>query len=223
MDKAGVDRAVIAPVDRCIAVHNRRGNDFILKAAAAHADRFIPTCTVNPWYGDEAIAELRRAVGAGAGMLVLHPTLQGFGFGDDLANPIIEVATSLHIQIYVHTGGYHFGTPTQLALAAQRFPDATFIMGHSGSTDFKMDAIEVGQQLENIFLEVSLARPFFAADVVKRLGDRRVIMASGAPLNDLVFEWTEMRKVISPSEHPGFYGETLLKVLHASGDFARNK
>lgn len=213
MDTAHVARAVIAPADRRISVHNRQGNDRILKAAAAHPDRFIPTCAVNPWYGDEAIAELHRAIGAGARMLVLHPTLQGFGFGDDLPNPLIKAATSLHIPIYVHTGTYHFGTPTQLALAAKRFSDATFIMGHCGSTDFKVDALEVARQFDNIFPEVSLARPFFAADAVKSLGDERVIMGSGAPLNDLVFEWDEMRKVLPPHDHPGFYGATLLSLL----------
>ena len=71
MDVAGVDRAVIAPPDRNLAVYNRQGNDSMRRAAAAHPDRFIPSCSVNPWYGDTAVEELKRCLEWGARMLVL--------------------------------------------------------------------------------------------------------------------------------------------------------
>lgn len=66
MDKAEVDMAVIAPVDRYIAVDNRVGNNCLLKAAQTHPGRFIPAFAVNPWYGKQAIAELKRCIAAGA-------------------------------------------------------------------------------------------------------------------------------------------------------------
>ena len=72
MDGSGVEQAIIAPVDRCLAVHNRDGNTFLLQAAVAHPDRLLPACSVNPWYGDAATAELKRALGEGARMLVLR-------------------------------------------------------------------------------------------------------------------------------------------------------
>jgi predicted TIM-barrel fold metal-dependent hydrolase len=77
MDKAAVDRAVVAPIDRNLAVRNRQGNDDILAAAAGYPGRLIPACSVNPWFGDEAAAELRRAITSGSRMLVLHPFLPG--------------------------------------------------------------------------------------------------------------------------------------------------
>ena len=213
MDEADVERAVIAPVDRCLAVHNREGTDLILEAAADHPDRFIATCTANPWYSDDAIDETRSAADDGARILVLAPALQGFGLGDELASALIEAATALDLPVYVHTGGYQFGTPAQLGLAAKRFPETTFIMGHCGSTDFKVDAVEVAQNHGNVFLEVSLARPLGVVEPMATLGDARLIMGSAAPLSDLAVEWREMREAFPPGEHPGFYGGTLLRLL----------
>ena len=57
MDAAGVERAVIAAVDRYLAVDNQAGNDMLLRAAAAHRDRFIASCTVSPWGGDGAVID----------------------------------------------------------------------------------------------------------------------------------------------------------------------
>src|SRR5438128_11575006 len=84
MDLYQVDRAVICPVDRCIAVDNRDGNDEMLRAVRAHPDRFYAFATANPWYGPRAIAELRRAIGEGGRGIKLHPPLQGFWLCDDL-------------------------------------------------------------------------------------------------------------------------------------------
>lgn len=77
MDKAGVEMAVIAPVDRYLAVDNRIGNKRLLKAAQKHPDRFIAACSVNPWYGPKSVVELQRCVAEGARVLVLHPFIQG--------------------------------------------------------------------------------------------------------------------------------------------------
>ena len=65
MDQHGVARAVICPMDEEIILRNRAGNDRILAAVQAHPDRFVGFAVANPWYGQEAIEELRRAVGEG--------------------------------------------------------------------------------------------------------------------------------------------------------------
>lgn len=213
MDAARIDMAVIAPVPRFMAVRNREGNDFILTAARAHPDRFIPACAANPWLAEEAVAELKRASGDGARMLVLDPAVQGFGLGDDLSHALVEAAAELRLPVYVHTGGYQFGAPAQLGLAAERFPRTNFIMGHSGSTDFKIDALEVAQLFPNVYPEASFARAPTAAGLLEALGDDRVIMGTAAPLNDLVFEWSEAAKCLPPADHPGFYGQTLHALL----------
>ena len=213
MDESGVDKAVVGPVPRCMAVRNREGNDAMRQAAAAHPDRFIPTCTASPWLGDDAVNELKRSASEGARELVVDPAAQGFGLGDELAWPLWEAAIELGLPVYVHTGGYQFGTPAQLALAAQRYTQAMFIMGHCGSTDFKVEAVDVARLCPNVYVESSLTRPFGAVSLLRDLGDERVIMGTAAPLNDFEFEWCETLAVLPPADCPGFYGGTLSKVL----------
>lgn len=65
MHQYGVDRAVICPVDEEIILYNRVGNERILAAVQAHPDRFVGFAVANPWYGQAAVEELRRAIGEG--------------------------------------------------------------------------------------------------------------------------------------------------------------
>jgi hypothetical protein len=217
LDQAAVDRAVIAPVDRCLAVDHRAGNDAMLTAARAHPGRFIPACAVNPWYGSKAVRELRRALKAGARMLVLHPLVQGFAADDELVWPLLETVAGKGIPVYIHTGPPGNATPWQVVHLAERYPGVDFIMGHCGATDFWGDAVLAGRSADNLMLESSLARPTTFANHVRALGGQRGIMGSAAPLNDFVFEWEQTRAVLPPAEWGGIYGDNLLRLLTRGG------
>jgi predicted TIM-barrel fold metal-dependent hydrolase len=188
MDLYKVDRAVICPVDRCIAVDNRAGNDEVLRAARSHPDRFYAFATANPWYGERAVSELRRALDEGARGIKLHPALQGFLLCDDLAYPIVELAAVRHIPVFFHTGTPAFAQPMQLAELALRYPQVTFIMGHMGSTDFKMEAIAAAQLSPNILLDTSWILPDLVARAVIEVGADRVVFGSDSPLSTLAIE-----------------------------------
>ncbi len=217
MDAAGVDRAVIAPVDRCLAVNNREGNDFVLRAATGHCDRFIPSCCVNPWYGDKAVEELARSLQAGARILVLHPFVQGYQANDELLWPVLDALAGKGVPVYVHTGAPGNSTPWQVVDLAERYPAVDFIMGHCGATDFWNDVIPAGGAAGNVYLESSLARPFVFANYAQELGEHKCIMGSYAPLNELAFEWEQMREVLPPQRWPGIYGGNLSRLLAKGG------
>lgn len=196
MDQADVEWAVIAAVDRFLAVDNRQGNDFLLRAAAAHPDRFIPSCSVNPWYGEGGLAELRRALGLGARMVVLHPAVQGYQANDELVWPVLEVAAGEKVPVYVHTGNPGSASPWQVVDLAERYPGLDLIIGHCGATDFWNDMLSAGKAAPNLFLESSLARPFQFNRYLEEVGYQKGIMGSFVPINDLVFEWEQMRGVL---------------------------
>lgn len=160
LDAAAVDCAVITPVDRQLAVYNREGNDFMLKTAVMYRDRLIPACSVNPWFGAAAGEELKRAAGEGARILVLHPLVQGFAANDELVWPLLEIAASERLPVYIHTGPPGNSTPCQLVDLADRYPMVDFIMGHCGATNFWNDVIVAGRAAGNVCVESSLARPF---------------------------------------------------------------
>jgi predicted TIM-barrel fold metal-dependent hydrolase len=95
MDALGIERAVLVPADRFIAVDNRAGNDLLLEATGRWPDRFWGFATVNPWYGGRAVQELQRAIEAGLVGLKLDPVLQGYMLCDPLVHPVIEAAIDL--------------------------------------------------------------------------------------------------------------------------------
>lgn len=213
LEEAGVDRAVIASMDRNLAVHNREGNDYIVEAAARYPGRMIPACSVNPWFGEAAVREFLRAVENGSRMLVLHPFVQGYIANDELVFPVIEAACVERIPVYIHTGAPGNATPWQVAGLSRRYPGVDFIMGHCGATDFWNDVVVAAQTVENCYLEASLSRPFNFARYVQQLGDRKGLMGSFAPLNDLVFEWEQMRMILPAEEFPEVYGGNLARLL----------
>jgi len=217
LDAAEVGRAVIAPVDRCLAVANREGNDAMRQTASRHPERFIPSCSANPWYGSGAVEELRRAVGEGARMLVLHPAVQGYLANDELVWPVVEAAAGERVPVYIHTGPPGQATPWQVVDLAERFPQADLIVGHCGATDFWNDVVVAAQAADNVYLESSLARPFLFAGYLKQTGAARGIMGSYAPLNELTFEWEQMRLALPEEDIGAVCGGNLRRLLEKRG------
>jgi predicted TIM-barrel fold metal-dependent hydrolase len=214
MDTYGVDRAVICPVDRCIAVDNREGNDFVLSTARNHPGRFYAFATANPWYGERAVAELRRAIGEGARGIKLHPPLQGFVLCDDLVFPLVELAEELAVPMFFHTGTPAFSIPTQLAELALRFPKVNFIMGHMGSTDFKLEAAAVALQSANIYLDISWILPELVTRAVAAVGAERVLFSSDSPLSTLRIEMGCRRAArLTDEERANVMGLSMLRLL----------
>lgn len=213
MDRAGVERAVVQPADRALAVDHRQGNRAMLEAAAQHPDRFTAACAANPWFGKEAVQSVLDAIGGGARMLVVAPSLQGFILGDDILFPVLEAVATTRIPVYTHTGPHLHAAPWQLATVAERFPSLPFIMGHSGATDFWNDVPRATEGAPNIFLESSFARPFILRAHLDAVGIERGIMGSGAPRNDLEFEWQQMRDVFPAEQFPNLFGETMQTLI----------
>lgn len=213
MDAAGVERAMIQADDRALAVDFARGNREMLAVARQHPERLVAVCTANPWYGPAAVEALKRALAEGARMAVFAPSLQGFILGDEILDPVLESLVESRVPIYVHTGPHLHATPWQLAHLAARYPDLSFIMGHSGATDFWNDVADAAMSAPNLYLESSFARPFIMKSHLEKVGFERGLMGSGAPRNDLAYEWSQAREVIAPGQHAGFYGETLGRLI----------
>ena len=159
MDAAGVETAVVCPVDRCLAVHNAEGNDLMLSAVRSHGDRLIGMAAANPWFGQAAVAELRRAMGEGLGGLIVHSVYQGFRLDDHLVDPLLAVAADFDVPVYMHTGTAGVAEPFHAAELARRQPGLNFIMGHAGSSDYGQDAVRALEFAPNLWLETSRNGP----------------------------------------------------------------
>lgn len=214
MDLYQVDKAVVCPVDRCIAVDNLEGNDYILGAAHRHPDRLYAFATANPWYGARAVTEIRRALDKGARGIKLHPALQGFLLCDELVYPILDLAAERAVPVFFHTGTPAFAQPMQLGELAIRFPSVNLIMGHMGSTDFKMEAIAAGSVSPNVYLETSWILPELVMRAVAVIGPGRVLFGSDSPLSSLHLEIAIRQATpLEPEAQEQVMGGTMLRLL----------
>ena len=223
MDKNNVEKAVIVPMDKFIAVYNREGNDFILEVSKKYPKRFIPMATVNPWFGDKALRELERAFSKGARGLKLHPFLQGFRISDEIVFPLVELAIKYRRPIYFHTGTPVSGMPYQLTELAMRYPECSFIMGHMGFSDFWNDVVLATSAVKNIYLETSNHVPTFISSVigntsytgpmVGKVGANKILYGSGSPENSMSIEIEGINNVVKSAEDRRYIFETVAKKL----------
>lgn len=215
MDRAGIERAVIAPQDREIAIRNREGNARILDMARESGGRFIPACSVNPWHGLEAISLLDEAAEKGAKILVLAPSLQGFILTDEVTDELMARAGDLRLPVYIHTGPHCSAGPSQVVLVAQRFPETQFILGHGGTTDhaYDMSPILRAHRSENLWFELSFIRPWAVPSMLEICGSDRFVYGSSAPRQSQAFELQYLREAMPIEDYPGPYGGNLRRLL----------
>ncbi|TMR96559.1 amidohydrolase family protein [Nonomuraea basaltis] len=157
MDRLGIDRCLVAPDERATAVDNRRGNDLTTQAAMISEGRLIAYAVANPWFGDAAVDELRRARDNGARALAVDPVLQGFDLLDGLLDPLLRFAADAGWPVYVRTGTPPTALPLPLALLCGRYPEVSFLMGRSGATDFWIDAVPALLRAPNLFADTCYA------------------------------------------------------------------
>jgi predicted TIM-barrel fold metal-dependent hydrolase len=214
MDTFGIDKAVICPVDRCLAVENREGNDYILQAAHLYPNKFFAFATANPWYGSKALIEIKRALDLGARGIKLHPSLQGFLLCDDLVYPIMELAEERKVPVYFHTGTPALTQPMHVTELALRYPQVAMIMGHMGSTDFWMDAVPAAQMADNIYVDTSWSLPDKVYRAINSLGAERVLFSSDSPLSSYAVEMGARKATVLSEEQQNLVmGGNILRLL----------
>ncbi|MCW3838966.1 amidohydrolase family protein [Micromonospora yasonensis] len=203
MDELGIDRALVAPDERCVAYHNRAGNELVTNAGAQSAGRLVPYAVANPWRGPEAVEELARARDAGARALHVDSVLQGFDLLDGLVDPLLEFASDNRWLVYVRTGTPPNALPLPLATLARRYPDVPFVMGRSGATDFWIDAAPALRHAPNLYGDTCYAPWDTVLSELGRdpeIGTSRLVFSTDAPYT---VPRCELRRVLDwPIDEP---------------------
>jgi predicted TIM-barrel fold metal-dependent hydrolase len=185
MDRLGIDVALVSPPEPFLPLRNREGNALVAAAAADSGGRLLAFAVASPWLGSEAVEELRRAKEKGARALKLDPGLQGFDLHDGLADPLIEFAAASDWPVYVRTGTPPHGLPLQLAWLAARHPDAWFVMGKSGATDFSADGPSALGAAENLVADTAHVEwPTRFARLNPEAAAGRIVFTTDAPFAD---------------------------------------
>ncbi len=191
MDGVGTDIAIAVPV------HPAGGqfgpvNDAVIAAADESAGRLIPLARVDPWDGEAAVVELKRAAKAGARGLFLHPSEEHFRVNDLRVRPIVECAAELGLPVTVSAGFHLFAEGLQLGHAAEWTPDNAFVLTNGGQFNIsglgQFDA-ELALLNPNVHVQTSgIYREDFLERVVATFGPERLIFASAAPMFEMTYE-----------------------------------
>ena len=77
---------------------------------------------------------------------------------------------------------------------------------------------EAAKSSSHIYFESSLARPFSFSRYVEQVGADKGIMGSFAPINELTFEWAQMRKVLRHEDINEVCGGNIRRLLEKRGN-----
>ncbi len=184
MEAAGVDVAVVFPFNEvdpgpCFSKANERIADVV-----EDRDDMVGFCRVDPNYGEDAVAEVERAVEElGLSGVKLHPRSQAFYPDDPEAVRVVEKAADLGVPVIIHTArGEPFSDPVKVDPLAEEVPDAIIVMAHMGKVRGYDAAISVAESHENVYLETSLVKdPAVIERAAETVGDERVIFGSDSP------------------------------------------
>ena len=197
MNRAGIDMSVCAGFGWTDPGVARESNDYNLEAARANPDRLVAFCSVNPLWGEDAVAEVHRCFEAGAkGIGELHPDTQGI-LNADMASlaPVFDAARELGMPVLMHASepvghgypGKGTVTPELLMTLVNAYPNNKFIFSHfGGGLPFYGLMPEVKSALKNVYFDSAafplLYRPEVFDVAARAIGAEKILFASDFPL-----------------------------------------
>lgn len=161
MDVAGIDRAVLLPIDCARARGDAVSSNEQVAELCARSRRFIGFASVDP-LKDGAVRELEHAINPmGLKGLKLDPALQDFRPGDAKAWAVYEAAEALKIPVVMHTGmswapetAIETGQPLLLESAIRRFTGLNFVLAHF-AWPWVWEATALALKYPNVYLDTS--------------------------------------------------------------------
>jgi len=219
MDEAGIDIAVAMTITDLPEV-NPTAIELIADACAEFPGRLYAFARVHPWYQEEAVRLLRRAVTEhGFKGLKLHPvTTIAHPSGPDTIR-LIRTAAELGVPTLFHCGDEPMTTPLAIAPAAAAVPEGTIILGHMGGYFHVDEAIAVAERYPNIVLETSaMPYPNKIKEAVERVGAERVIFGSDGPVCSPVLEKEKVGMAgLDPDDEARVLGGNAARLLGVAG------
>lgn len=181
LDEAGVERAVLLPVD-CTTAHGCRivTNEQVAELAGKNP-RFVGFASVDP-SDRKAGKELEKAIrGLGLKGLKLDPALQRFHLDDrERAWPLYQACAELGVPLLVHcglswslVGQSKYARPLDLELAVQAFPRLRWVIAHCG-WPWVEEALLLALKYRNVYLDTSVVTSGIPADSLRQVLAERV-------------------------------------------------
>ena len=161
MDVAGIEKAVLLPIDCRRARKDGVSSNEQVAELCAGSQRFIGFASVDP-LRKGAARELENAVRKmGLKGLKLDPALQDFRPDARKVYPVYEAAESLRIPLLIHTGmswapetPLERGLPLHLEQPVRDFPKLNIVLAHFG-WPWVWEAAALALKYPNVYLDTS--------------------------------------------------------------------
>ena len=178
MDAIGVRWNVISGLMFATGVRLESMNDWVAEFVRARPDRFLGYCYINPNYPEALTAEIERCFGdLGFVGFKIHVSWNDYPYDGERYAPLYEYASAHRLPILAHTWGDE--SVRKLAAMARRYPDATFLAGHSGAGDVEINLAEAART-PNLYLELTYSggTPWLVERLVREVGAERIVWGS---------------------------------------------
>jgi uncharacterized protein len=154
-------------------------NDMVIAAAAASGGRLMPLARVSPHHED-ALAEARRALDAGARGFKLHPRSDEFELPHPAVEQIVALAAEGRMPVLFHAGRGipHLGEA--VVDYARRYPGARLILAHAGISDLSWIARDA-EELPNLFFDTAWWLVADHLQLFATIPPARILYASDMP------------------------------------------
>lgn len=185
MDRCGV--ACIVCSSHGALAEAEAGNAEMARVIGEHPGRFYGYRVVNPNYPEEVAAEVERfSRGSGFVGFKFHPDTHEYRITGEHYRPALEYAQEHRLLVLSHTwGDSQYDSPRMFGEVAGRYPEATFLMGHSGFGEWG-SALAVAAERENVCLELTAAYRVggLIERMVREVGSHKVIFGTDLPWFD---------------------------------------
>jgi predicted TIM-barrel fold metal-dependent hydrolase len=198
MDELVIDHAVVCPF-KPRGYHLAAANDAVADTVAAHPDRLTGFARVDPNLGEDACAELERALGElGLAGVFLHPWEETFRISSPRVDSVLETAHGLEAPVIVAAGYPWLSEGLQVGELARRFPEVTLVATNGAQINISglgQDDAELALAANaNLAIQTAgVYREDFIEGIASRLGAERVLFASAFPLMDPRLEILRVR------------------------------
>jgi len=201
MDRMGVSTMIVAGLE-ALHLNSLEGNAYLEEQLRPYGDRFRGYFTFNPLYAEKAAPRLdeffSRPFFVGFKLLCSY---WGIPLTDPRFTPMWEYADAHRLPVLMHTWQGAHDAPRLLRDIVPQYPNAFFLLGHSGAGD-RPDAEALARQYPNVYLEWcgSFTNTDEWDDTLARLGNRQLVYGTDGMLHDPAWEMGRLLSLDVPDE-----------------------
>ena len=145
------------------------------------------------------------------------PEYWGISVLDKCFEPMLQYAQKHSLPILIHTWEGDMGSAGMVAKIAPKYPDAIFILGHSGGGDTgRKEAEQAVINNKNVYLEWcgSFTSDIAWEDTIQKVGAHKVIFGTDTFFHDIAWEMGRLLSLnLSNRQFKLILGANIMKIL----------